>query len=74
MSDRVSPENMDAIRTLFYRRLAQNNWELIEAHKDIAHEIDVQNHYAVLGLLAEVDSRVQAMHTILIVFRECLEG
>ena len=74
MPNQVSDETITVIRTLFFTRLALVNQELINVHEDIAQEIDVQNHYAVLGLLAEVESRVHAMHTILIVFRECLEG
>jgi hypothetical protein len=65
---------VSAISTLFFERLARTNRELIEAHNDIAQEINVHNHYAVLGLLAEVEARSQVMQTILIVLRECLEG
>ena len=74
MSERVSNEMTAAIRTLFFERLAQTNRELIEAHTDIAQEINVQNHYSVLGLLAEVEVRVQTMQTISLVLRECLGG
>jgi hypothetical protein len=74
MSERISNEMTTAIRTLFFERLAQTNRELIEAHTDIAQEINVQNHYSVLGLLAEVEVRVQAMQTISLVLRECLGG
>jgi hypothetical protein len=74
MSERVSNEMTTAIRTLFFERLAQTNRELIEAHNDIAQEINVQNHYSVLGLLAEVEIRVQTMQTISLVLRECLGG
>jgi hypothetical protein len=74
MSERVSNEMIIAIRTLFFERLAQTNRELLEAHSDIAQEINVQNHYSVLALLAEVEVRVQAMQTVLLVLRECLGG
>ena len=74
MTERVSSEMIAAIRTLFFERLAQTNRELLEAHSDIAQEINVQNHYSVLGLLAEVEVRVQAMQTISLVLRECLGG
>ena len=74
MPERVSNEMITAIRTLFFERLAQTNRELLEAHTDIAQEIKVQNHYSVLGLLAEVEVRVQTMQTISLVLRECLGG
>ena len=74
MSDRVSNEMATAIRTLFFDRLAVLNRELVDAHNDIAQEIKVQNHYSVLGLLAEVEVRVEAMQSISLVLRECLGG
>jgi hypothetical protein len=74
MSDPVSNESVVVMRTLFFDRLAQNNWELIEAHNDIALEINRKNHNGLLALLAETERRVQVMHNILIVLRECLEG
>ena len=74
MSDQVSNEMVAAIRTLFFDRLAVLNRELIEAHSDIAQEINVQNHYSVLGLLAEVEVRFQTMQSISLVLRECLGG
>jgi len=41
---------------------------------DVALQIDSRNHNTILALLADVESRIQSMHDILIVFRECLEG
>ena len=74
MSDPISNESISAIRALFFERLAQNNRELIETHNDIALEINSQNHNGLIALLDESERRVQVMHTILIVLRECLEG
>jgi hypothetical protein len=73
MSDRISPESMTAIRTLFFGRLAETNRDLIQALVDITLQISERNHNTILALLADVENRVQAMQTILIVFRECLE-
>jgi len=74
MPERVSNEMVAAIRTLFFEQLAQLNREVLEAHSDIAQEINVQNQYSVLALLAEVEIRVQTMQTISLVLRECLRG
>jgi translation elongation factor EF-G len=74
MSDPISPESMATIRKLFFARLAETNRDLIEAHIDLTIQITEQNHNAVLGVLVSVENRIQAMRTILIVFRECLEG
>jgi hypothetical protein len=74
MSAPISNESVVIIRTLFFDRLARNNRELIETHTEISLEIDSQNHNGLLALLDEAERRVQVMHTILIVLRECLEG
>jgi len=74
MSEPASDENVTAIRTVFFGRLAQTNRELIETHKEVALEIDTQNHNGLIALLDEAERRVKVMRTILIVLRECLEG
>jgi hypothetical protein len=74
MSAPISNESIVVIRTLFFERLARNNRELIETHNEIALEIDNRNHNGLIALLDESEHRVQVMHTILIVLRECLEG
>ena len=74
MSDPISDENIVAIRTLLFERLARNNRQLIELHNEIALEIDSENHNGLIALLDETECRVQVMRTILIVLRECLEG
>ena len=74
MSNRISPENMAASRALFFGRLAETNRDLIQTLADVTLQINSQNHNTILALLADVENRIQAMHTILIVFRECLEG
>jgi len=73
MSNRISPENMAAIRALFFGRLAETNRDLIQTLADVTLQINSQNHNTILALLADVENRIQAMQTILIVFRECLE-
>lgn len=74
MPDQIPPDSIVAIRMLFFDRLTQTNRKLIEAHNEIAQQIATQNHNGVLGLLAEVESRVHTMQTMLIVLRECMEG
>jgi len=74
MSQPIAPETLTAIRTLFFGRLAETNRDLIQALVDVALQIDNRNHNTILALLADVEDRTQAMHNILIVFRECLEG
>jgi hypothetical protein len=74
MSERVSNEMVAAIRTLFFGRLAETNRDLTQGLADIALQINGQNYHIILGLLADVENRIQAMRTILIVFEECLGG
>jgi len=74
MSEPIPNESLVAIRTLLFERLARNNRELIELHNEIALEIDSENHNGLIALLDETECRVQVMHNILIVLRECLEG
>ena len=74
MSEPVSPASLAVVRTLFFRRLAETNRDLIQALADLTPQLNGRNHNAALALLAEVERRIQAMRAILIVFRECLEG
>ena len=74
MSQPVPPETLTAIRTLFFERLAEINRDLTQSLADLAARIDERNHNAGLGQLLYVETRIEAMRTILIVFRECLEG
>jgi len=74
MSQPVPPETLTAIRTLFFDRLAEINRDLTQSLADLAAQIDEGNHNAGLGQLLYVENRIEAMRTILIVFRECLEG
>jgi hypothetical protein len=74
MSDPVSPESMATIRILFFRRLAETNGDIIGILTDVAVQIEGHNHNALLALFVDVEDRIRTMRTILIVFRECLEG
>ncbi len=74
MSDHISAKSLRAIRILFFERLAETNADLIGTFTDVGIQIEECNHNALLALCADVENRIQAMRTILIVFRECLEG
>ncbi len=74
MSDHIYIESLNAMSTLFYKRLAETNTDLIGILSDVAVQIEERNQNALLALYADVESRIQSMRTILIVFRECLEG
>jgi hypothetical protein len=74
MSDPISPENMATIRSLFFRRLSETNGDLIAVLTDVAVQIDAHNHNILLALFEDVENQIRTMRTILIVFRECLEG
>ena len=74
MSDSISPENMATIRFLFFRRLSETNGDLIAVLTDVAVQIDAHNHNILLALFEDVENQIRTMRTILIVFRECLEG
>ena len=74
MSQSISPETIAAIRTLFFGRLAETNRDLIQTLADVALQIDSRNYNTILAILGDVENRIQSMHDILIVFRECLEG
>jgi hypothetical protein len=74
MSDHVSIEDLRVIRILFFRRLADTNNDLVGLLTDIGVQIEERKHNALLGLYDEIENRIQSMRTILIVFRECLEG
>jgi hypothetical protein len=69
-----SPETVAAMRSLFFGKLAEINRDLTQSLADLTLEIDKQNHNGSLGLVVYVESRVQAMHTILLVLREHLGG
>jgi len=64
---------VEAIRALIFKRLAQTNWEAVEAHNDIGRAIDMQNHYAILALLEEVRTRIQEIHTVVVFLSVCLK-
>ena len=74
MSQPSPPETLAAIRTLFFGRLAETNRDLIQTLADVALQIDSRNYNTILAILGDVENRIQSMHDILIVFRECLEG
>jgi hypothetical protein len=67
-------ENLAALRKLFFERLAENNNELILMFSEVERHIGECEHNTILAILADADNRIQDMRTILIVFRECLEG
>jgi hypothetical protein len=74
MPQPISPDNLDAIRELFFERLAKANHDLVQTFSELEPYIDNRNHNTILALLDEGEHRIQTMRTILIVFRECLEG
>jgi len=74
MSEPIPVEQIAAIRTLFFERLADANDGLFRLSTEIAVHIGEQRHNTILAILADAESRIEAMRTILIVFRECLEG
>jgi hypothetical protein len=69
-----SPETVAAMRSLFFGKLAEINRDPTQSLADLILEIDKQSHNGSLGLIVYVESRVQAMHSILIVLREHLGG
>ena len=68
------PESVEGIRVLFAERLTKINIDLIQALGDLMPHIQNHDPNAALGLLALAEERMDAMRTVLIVFRECLEG
>jgi hypothetical protein len=77
MSDQHSlppPETVAAIRAVFFGRLAMTNRDLIQAHFDLAVQINARDDHTCLVLLLDIENRLQAMHNILKVFEECFEG
>ena len=76
MSDQPSlpPHDMVASeRTLFFDRLAEINADLVQLLAVLAIQIDDRNVSASL-LHMEVESRIRAMHNILMLLREHLGG
>ena len=74
MSDQISPESIEALRSLFFERLAENNSQLIQMFSEAERHIDERKHNTILAILADAENRIQDMRTILIAFRQCLEG
>jgi hypothetical protein len=69
----IPPEAIAAIRTLFYRRIADTSQSLTKSLADLVLQIDVQNHRGIFALLTEIEARVHSAHTMLAVFYEYLE-
>ena len=68
------PETVAAIRALFFVRLAEINRHLNQSLAELTVKIDEQNDNGCLGLLVYIENRIQAMHNILLVFREHFGG
>ena len=68
------PETVAAIRTIFFARLAEINRDLNQALAEFTLKIDERNDNGCLGLLVYIENRIQAMHNILLVFREHFGG
>ena len=69
-----SPEAVAAIRAVLYGRHAETNRDLIQAHFDLAVQINARDDHTCLVLLLDIENRLQAMQNILKVFEECFEG
>jgi len=74
MSDQISPDCIEALRRLFFERLAENNSQLLVLFSEAERYIGEHKHNSILAVLAEAENRIQDMRTLVIALRQCLEG
>ena len=68
MSDPASPDSIETISTMFFERLENDRGDLIYCLDELWQQIEEQDLKSIFTQLDYIQSRIQGMRTISIVF------
>jgi cell division protein FtsX len=73
MTQHIPPQTLDAIRTLFYERLAKTRQILTKELRELEVQAEVQNHRGIFASLSDLETEIQSMRAMLTVLYGYLE-
>lgn len=68
MSDPASPDSVETISTMFFEKLENDHGDLIYCMNELLQQIEDQDLKAVFTELDNIQSKIQGMRTISIIF------